>query len=147
MYNIVCCFNYLRSANVMHRDVKKNNILVDPDTLEVRICDFGFARTDPEPIPNFILSEYQVNQKGVLPQVTGHRAGQRRRVSNRIIVRPYRPPEVFLCQREYHATVDDWSLGCVLAELAYTHAGILSPNNLYFDPDSKSPINYLEDEN
>ena len=38
--------NYIHSANILHRDLKPANILVNEDC-NVKICDFGLARTDP----------------------------------------------------------------------------------------------------
>ena len=46
IYNALTCLNYLHSANVMHRDIKPANILVD-GTCQIKLCDFGFARTLP----------------------------------------------------------------------------------------------------
>jgi serine/threonine protein kinase len=44
LYNLLCSLNFLHSANIMHRDVKPGNILVD-DFCQVKICDFGLSRT------------------------------------------------------------------------------------------------------
>ena len=44
LYNILCSMNFLHSTNVMHRDIKPGNILVDRQG-GVKICDFGLART------------------------------------------------------------------------------------------------------
>lgn len=30
----------------MHRDIKPENILIDSNTNQLKICDFGFARFD-----------------------------------------------------------------------------------------------------
>ena len=35
--------NYMHSANVMHRDIKTSNILIDEDCT-IKICDFGLSR-------------------------------------------------------------------------------------------------------
>ena len=47
LYNSLCAMNFLHSANVMHRDIKPANILVDGEC-QIKLCDFGFARTVPE---------------------------------------------------------------------------------------------------
>ena len=47
MYNTLCALKYLHSANVIHRDVKPSNILINRDS-NVKICDFGISRTLPE---------------------------------------------------------------------------------------------------
>jgi serine/threonine protein kinase len=46
LYNLLCCLNYLHSANLMHRDLKPANILLD-DSSQVLVCDFGISRTQP----------------------------------------------------------------------------------------------------
>lgn len=46
MYNTLCCLNFLETANVLHRDLKPNNILIT-DECTVMICDFGLARSKP----------------------------------------------------------------------------------------------------
>ena len=44
LYNSLCCLNFLHTANIMHRDMKPANILVD-SSCRTKICDFGLART------------------------------------------------------------------------------------------------------
>lgn len=41
----------------------------------------------------------------------------RRRLSNNVVTREYRAPEVILTLKAYDQAVDIWSLGCILAEL------------------------------
>ena len=47
LFNMLCSLDYIHSANIMHRDIKPANILVDSNC-NVKICDFGLARTEIE---------------------------------------------------------------------------------------------------
>lgn len=47
IYNLLNAVKFLHSRNVIHRDLKPANILIDKDC-NVKICDFGLARTLPE---------------------------------------------------------------------------------------------------
>ena len=44
LYNILCAVNFIHTANIIHRDLKPANILIT-DESEIRICDFGLARS------------------------------------------------------------------------------------------------------
>lgn len=44
LFKLLCALSFIHKANVMHRDLKPGNILVDQD-LTVLLCDFGLART------------------------------------------------------------------------------------------------------
>ena len=46
LYNLLCGLNLIHSAGVIHRDIKPANILIN-NSCCVKICDFGFARTQP----------------------------------------------------------------------------------------------------
>jgi mitogen-activated protein kinase 1/3 len=47
IYNLLCAVKFLHSLNIIHRDLKPANILMDKNC-NIKICDFGFARTLPE---------------------------------------------------------------------------------------------------
>jgi len=82
---------YLHSANVVHRDLKPSNILVNKNC-DLKICDFGLARGygGDDDDPN--LTDY-------------------------VVTRWYRAPEVVLLASEYTKSIDVWSVGCILCEL------------------------------
>ena len=44
LYNILCALNFIHSANLMHRDVKPENILLNDDC-SILFCDFGMSRS------------------------------------------------------------------------------------------------------
>lgn len=45
LYQILKAVYYIHSKNVLHRDLKSGNILLDRESFEIKICDFGLART------------------------------------------------------------------------------------------------------
>jgi serine/threonine protein kinase len=47
LYNILCGLNFIHSANLIHRDIKASNILMN-DECGITFCDFGLARALPK---------------------------------------------------------------------------------------------------
>ncbi|EGV62181.1 mitogen activated protein kinase 2 [Yamadazyma tenuis] len=93
IYQVLCGLKYIHSADVLHRDLKPGNLLVNADC-ELKICDFGLARgfsEDPEQNAGF-MTEY-------------------------VATRWYRAPEIMLSFTNYTKAIDIWSVGCILAEL------------------------------
>ena len=43
LYNIISCLKYLHSANIIHRDIKPNNLLID-SKCKISFADFGLSR-------------------------------------------------------------------------------------------------------
>ncbi|KIR29212.1 CMGC/MAPK protein kinase [Cryptococcus deuterogattii LA55] len=97
IYQLLRGMKYIHSANVIHRDLKPGNLLVNSDC-ELKICDFGLARGfDPV--------------RGEEPQ------GEEGKLTEYVATRWYRAPEIMLSNRRYTTAIDIWSIGCILAEL------------------------------
>ncbi|XP_015077006.1 shaggy-related protein kinase epsilon-like [Solanum pennellii] len=90
MYQICRALNYMHNViGVCHRDIKPQNLLVNPHTHQLKICDFGSAKmlVPGEPNIAYICSRY------------------------------YRAPELIFGATEYTTAIDMWSAGCVFGEL------------------------------
>ena len=53
----------------------------------------------------------------VLVQSKEERGQGKRRLSDHVVTRWYRPPEIILIEKSYGPAVDVWGVGCILAEL------------------------------
>ena len=47
VYSSLCAMCFLHQANIMHRDLKSANILIQSDC-NAKICDFGLSRSLPQ---------------------------------------------------------------------------------------------------
>lgn len=55
--------------------------------------------------------------KSVLEQTKEERGQGKRKLSDHVVTRWYRPPEIILIEKQYGPAVDIWGVGCILAEL------------------------------
>nr|KIR47443.1 CMGC/MAPK protein kinase [Cryptococcus bacillisporus CA1280] len=97
IYQLLRGMKYIHSANVIHRDLKPGNLLVNSDC-ELKICDFGLAR-------------------GFNPVSGEEPQGEEGKLTEYVATRWYRAPEIMLSNRRYTTAIDVWSIGCILAEL------------------------------
>ncbi|KAI3386669.1 hypothetical protein SNEBB_007767 [Seison nebaliae] len=93
MYQLFKSTYYLHSGDVIHRDQKPCNILLNKQCV-LKLADFGLARSvnetaETNPVP---YTEY-------------------------IATRWYRAPEILLASKTYTKGIDMWSIGCILGEL------------------------------
>ncbi|EYU24090.1 hypothetical protein ABFS82_12G002200 [Erythranthe guttata] len=89
IFQLLRGLQYLHSANILHRDLKPGNLLVNANC-ELKICDFGLARTNKN--NGQFMTEY-------------------------VVTRWYRAPELLLSCDNYGTSIDIWSVGCILAEI------------------------------
>ncbi|CAI9773496.1 unnamed protein product [Fraxinus pennsylvanica] len=90
MQQLLHGLDHCHSRNVLHRDIKGSNLLIDNNGI-LKIADFGLASFfDPH---------------------------QSRPLTSRVVTLWYRPPELLLGATYYGTAVDLWSAGCILAEL------------------------------
>jgi serine/threonine protein kinase len=89
IYQLCRALAYIHSLGICHRDIKPQNLLIDPDRHILKLCDFGSAKILVKGEPNvfYICSRY------------------------------YRAPELIFGATDYTQAIDLWSVGCVFAEL------------------------------
>ncbi|KAF0686181.1 Aste57867_21967 [Aphanomyces stellatus] len=91
LYQILRALKYIHSSSVLHRDLKPSNLLLNSNC-DLKVCDFGLARGVEPDEDNMELTEY-------------------------VVTRWYRAPEIMLSTKEYTKAIDIWSTGCIFAEL------------------------------
>lgn len=113
IYQILRGVLYMHSANIVHRDLKPANILANKNC-DLKICDLGLGRGDVKD-DNDESSPTNKNKD----------------LTEYVITRWYRAPEVILCPSDYSKAVDIWSIGCIFAELLGRQP--LFPGDHYLD--------------
>ncbi|KAG7337997.1 sserine/threonine protein kinase with PASTA sensor domain [Nitzschia inconspicua] len=89
LYQLSRALAHIHALGICHRDIKPQNLLVNPKNQQLKLCDFGSAKAlvPGEPNVSYICSRY------------------------------YRAPELIFGSTDYTTAIDVWSQGCVGAEL------------------------------
>jgi serine/threonine protein kinase len=148
LYNLLCATSYIHKCGLIHRDLKPANVLISLNC-EVKICDFGLARSIPEDLTSADnlaneckkmrqetqdyslpadsterLSRKKAFEKSIsnflVSKLDRNEEGNKRQLSSAVLSRWYRSPEIILCEKEYSQAVDMWSIGCILHELIHS---------------------------
>jgi len=91
MYQVFQAMDYCHSKGIMHRDIKPMNIIVDVDSKQLKLIDWG-------------LSEFYLPDK---------------ELNTRVSSRPYKSPELLVGYQQYDFSMDIWSAGCMLAAMIF----------------------------
>ncbi|KCZ81084.1 CMGC/CK2 protein kinase [Anncaliia algerae PRA339] len=88
---ILLALEHAHSKGIMHRDIKPQNILIDPETRHLKVIDWGLA---------------EFYHPGNCYPV-------------RVATRYYKGPELLVGYGYYNYSLDIWSFGCLFAELLF----------------------------
>lgn len=91
IYQLLQALHFAHSRGIMHRDVKPHNVMIDPETRQLRLIDWGLAEFYHPTVP------YNV----------------------RVASRYYKGPELLVDFQEYDYSLDMWSLGCMFAGMIF----------------------------
>ncbi|XP_035706709.1 cyclin-dependent-like kinase 5 isoform X1 [Folsomia candida] len=99
MFQLLRGLAFCHGHNVLHRDLKPQNLLINKPTMmqhkivngELKLADFGLARAFGIPVKCY---------------------------SAEVVTLWYRPPDVLFGAKLYNTSIDMWSAGCIFAELA-----------------------------
>ncbi|TMW62851.1 hypothetical protein Poli38472_005469 [Pythium oligandrum] len=124
LLDVLKALKYMHSAEIVHRDLKPANVLLNLSPVAIKICDFGLARGlsskqsssrkrkragEAEP------DDRTLEGTGVHPRTPGKRI--QRQLTEHVVTRWYRAPEIIFRDHDYSAAIDVWSVGCIFAEL------------------------------
>ncbi len=83
LYQLSRALSHIHALGICHRDIKPQNLLVNPENQQLKLCDFGSAKAlvKGEPNVSYICSRY------------------------------YRAPELIFGSTDYSTAIDIWSEG------------------------------------
>eukprot|EP00668_Euglena_longa_P028927 GGOE01036261.1.p1 GENE.GGOE01036261.1~~GGOE01036261.1.p1 ORF type:complete len:413 (+),score=93.13 GGOE01036261.1:82-1320(+) len=89
IYQILRGLDCIHKADVIHRDLTPSNILLNTNC-DLKICDFGLAREEGK---------------------------QEHELTDYVVMRWYRAPELVMEHKHYKCGVDVWAAGCIMGEM------------------------------
>lgn len=91
IFKILEALDFSHSHGIMHRDVKPLNIVINQETKDLVLIDWGLA--------DFYIPDKEYNV--------------------RVASRYYKGPELLVDDKLYHYSLDMWSLGCTMAGMIF----------------------------
>eukprot|EP01062_Namystynia_karyoxenos_P023428 TRINITY_DN19050_c1_g1_i1.p2 TRINITY_DN19050_c1_g1~~TRINITY_DN19050_c1_g1_i1.p2 ORF type:complete len:602 (+),score=185.01 TRINITY_DN19050_c1_g1_i1:90-1895(+) len=78
----------MKDAHIIHRDIQAANVLINCESLDIKVCDFGMSR------------EYTGGD-----------------MNSNVVMQWYRAPELLMKSDHYDYQIDVWGAGCILGDL------------------------------
>lgn len=98
MHQLLTGLQFMHERKLLHRDLKPSNLLISSNGV-IKYADFGLARYyDKEELKD--------------------KENDSAKLTRNVCTRYYRPPEVLYGTYDYDSSVDIWSAGCIMGELA-----------------------------
>jgi mitogen-activated protein kinase 1/3 len=122
LLDLLKALKYMHSAEIVHRDLKPANVLLNLSPVAIKICDFGLARglsasastnrkrkrvganDDDVAVPD----DSTLQGPGVHPRTPAKRI--QRQLTEHVVTRWYRAPEIIFRDHDYSAAIDVWSV-------------------------------------
>ncbi|CAI5728316.1 unnamed protein product [Peronospora destructor] len=126
LLDLLKALKYMHSAEIVHRDLKPANVLLNLSPVAIKICDFGLARglsssTSTAGRKRKRLGDGSAPDESTLQGIGVHPRTPARRIQRQltehVVTRWYRAPEIIFRDHDYSAAIDVWSIGCIFAEL------------------------------
>ena len=107
IYQLFRSLAYIHSQGICHRDIKPQNLLLDPNTGVLKLCDFGSAKilVENEPNVSYICSRYYR-----APELIFGATNYTTKIGESYSL-------TFVIFAPTDGNTDVWSTGCVMAEL------------------------------
>jgi len=91
LFQLLAGISFCHDRRVLHRDLKPQNLLINRDSHELKLADFGLARAFGIPVRSY---------------------------THEVVTLWYRAPDVLMGSRKYSTPVDLWSVGCIFGEMS-----------------------------
>ena len=91
LFQLLAGVSFCHDRRVLPRDLKPQNLLINKESLELKLADFGLARAFGIPVRSY---------------------------THEVVTLWYRAPDVLMGSRKYSTPVDLWSVGCIFGEMS-----------------------------